>query len=276
MRAVSAKALLIGILAYFAILIVFYVLSVFGVAAVIFLRNIDHNPGSVAAAIKASGPFTSFLLTAMLIPTAVGAGYVAARIAKYNHLIHGALVAGIGIPVDLLARFHLLFTHGGSVQNHPLTFLSFAVTYAGPIFGLLGGYLAQTRQTALVETRGAPGKLSRIWRAARWILACFVAVASYIVVVVLLGHVLGAGVRTTFTFAAAFSVFLATFTVAPDQRKIASFVFIILTIAFPVVGYIRFASIGAASHVYAMLVFLNMAGTTIAYPALWAYRKLST
>jgi hypothetical protein len=145
MRAISLKAIVIGNIINFVVVVV----AIFALAVVWTMCAAALAPGApdfgeIKSQIKHSDAFLGAVV-AIIVGADVLAGYVSAKLAKRAALLNSALAAS---ALLLLNLYDLLFSplFGPSDnQMHLSPVVDFIVNYGGPLFGMLGGYLAAPR-----------------------------------------------------------------------------------------------------------------------------------
>jgi hypothetical protein len=270
MRAIFIKALVVANVSFFAIAALVAFIVVFGaVLGAWLLDGAAQNPHDVAAGLKASALFFCFVFASAMIVAAIGAGYLAGRIARRRHVINGALASGVWTLMNVYELVHgPIFgdTTGAGVQIPKL--LEVALLYGTPLFGAVGGFLARERDARLAAAGPAPaGAIRGASNVLRWLLAIAVAAAAYLVVLKLVGaleQAIGGG-GVAFVLAVAIAIVLGTAVVPAHQRKAAGFMFIALAILIPAEEWMRNALSGGLEHRHSYDLLFNTLGAALAY-----------
>ena len=271
MRGISIKALIAANVAYFIILGL--VLTAAIVATLVIALLTSEVPGSLPdgiAALKSSPPYVLLVAGVAMTVAALGAGAVAARIARHDPLLHGALA----MSAATLLGFHelgigpVLDESADTVSTRPI---DIAFLFVGPLLAMLGGHLARRRQARL-DAMTAQERATHTLKAAavmtvRWLLAFPAAAAGYIGFVKLWVFVFGP-LGITFVFAVVSAVLFGTLAAPPAHRRLAGFLFIVLVVVLPIEEVARHAVLGGLTHAKAYLVVFNVLGAGLSYQTL--------
>jgi putative membrane protein (TIGR04086 family) len=97
--------------------------------------NTNGHPATpLTASIQGDIPLYLSQMLVGLICSALG-GYIAARIAKHDELLNGALSSFLCVTIGISVM-------ASGKDSHPL-WVQFLILIAGPAFGLIGGYLTK-------------------------------------------------------------------------------------------------------------------------------------
>jgi hypothetical protein len=269
MRGISIKAILIALVSAFAVAILAIVLGMLVAVAIAMVSSDDVAtvPWKFNELTK-SWIFSRGLIVFSASSSAVGAGYIAGRIAKGRFLSHGLLAATAWTLAGTAYSF--FFSSPDDSASERSAALNLILTFGTPILGILGGYLAEMRETQIaampVEQRDALTFKSRALTALGWMLAFPIAALAYVVSLKVGFAVVGA--RTGLVFAVVFSVLAGTAAVRSSQRTIAAYVFISLAILIPAEEWVRHAIHGGVRFSQGFLFTLNVLGAGFAYQTL--------
>jgi hypothetical protein len=269
MRGISIKAILIAAVSAFPVAMLAIVLGML-MAVVITLISSNDVTTLPEKFNELTRPwiFNRGLAIFAAISAALGAGYIAGRIAKNRFLSHGLLAA---IAWMLGGTVYDFFFPGSPDSDWELpTVLNFIVTLGSPILGILGGYLAEMRESQIgampIEQRNALSFWSSAYTAFGWMLAFPIAALAYVAALeVTLANV---GATTGLVFAVVFSVLAGTAVVRSSQRTIAAYVFISLAILLPAEQLVRHALHGDMRFHHGFYFLLNLFGAGFAYQTL--------
>lgn len=165
MREISIKAFTVAQLAFLVIegVALFFIAAALGVSLAL-LPSAPEDFGVVAANLKSSSLFGPSVFVAACLPAAIGAGYVAGRVAGSSYLLNGALspIIFTFFNVEYLIGQGFL-DMGDLTPSRTLAFLASALLCGLPAFGILGGRMAQKRdalraesEASLANAAGAP------------------------------------------------------------------------------------------------------------------------
>jgi hypothetical protein len=264
MRGISIKAVLIALVSAFAIAMLTIVLGMLMavVIAMVSSDDVATLPGKFDELTK-SWIFNRGLAILAATSSALGARYIAGRIARNGFLSHGLLAATAWTLAGTGYSFFFSNSHDSSA-------LDFIVTLGSPILGILGGYLAEMREVQIaaipIEQRDALSFKSRAFTALGWMLAFPIAALAYVASLKVGFAFVGA--RTGLVFAVVFSVLAGTAAVRSSQRTIAAYVFISLAILIPAEELVRHALHGGVRFSHGFYFILNLLGAGFAYQAL--------
>jgi hypothetical protein len=266
MRGISIKAVLIAVVSALAAAMLAIVLGELMAVVIAMIANPD-----VATLpqkfLEIERSFSAGILTFSSILAALGAWYVAGRIAKRSFLSHGLLAV---IAWNLAGIIYSFFFPGSHSNSQMPAGLDAILTVGGPILGILGGHLAEMRELQLaaipIEQRDALSFKSRAFTALGWMLAFPIAALAYVASLKVGFAFVGA--RTGLVFAVVFSVLAGTAAVRSSQRTIAAYVFISLAILIPAEELIRHALHGGVRFSHGFYFILNLLGAGFAYQAL--------
>jgi hypothetical protein len=271
MRGISVTALLISNLAY----AFFFVLSAAMVTILTFVAamfaDIDGLHESIAT-LKSSQAFSLILASLACFVAAVGGGFVAARLGRERPWLQSALALSGATLLYLVELVHgpLISEDAGADASAGNTFAT-VYLIVGPLLGMLGGYLAQLHQARL-DAMSPQQRSARTFRAAavkvmRWILAFPAAVAAFSIVVALARVVFPLGLYTL-VFGVVTAILVGTLVAPPAHRKLAGFLFVILTLLVPIEEIARHVWFGGLTHAHAILIIVNTVAAGSAYIAL--------
>jgi hypothetical protein len=266
MRGISIKGLLIALVSALAISIAAIVLGMLMavVIAMVSSDDVATLPGKFDELTK-SWIFSRGLAIVAATSSALGAGYIAGRIAKNRFLSHGLLAATAWTLAGTAYGFFFSNSHDSGSEA-----LDFIVTLGSPILGILGGYLAEMREVQIaampIEQRDTLSFKSRAFTAVGWMLAFPIAALAYVASLKVGFAFVGA--RTGLVFAVVFSVLAGTAAVRSSQRTIAAYVFISLAILIPAEELVRHALHGGVRFSHGFYFILNLLGAGFAYQAL--------
>lgn len=269
MRGISVTALLISNLAYAAIFVL--IVAVVTIAAFIvgMFADVDALPETLEA-LKSSEAFG--LLTRYLSCTAaaVGGGFVAARLGRERPQLQSALALSAS---TLLYFFDLghgpAFDAGAGPDGPAVDTFATVYLFVGPLLGMLGGYLAQRHQARL-DAMSPQERSAYTFKAAavaglRWILAFPAATATFCIAVGLARLLTPLFGPYAFIFAVVMAILAGTLVAPPAHRKLAGFVFVVLTLFIPVEEIARHALSGGLTHTDAILIVVNTVAAGFAY-----------
>jgi hypothetical protein len=275
MGVISPKALLISNVAYVLLAIIFMILVIAAAAVVAFVGYGSAGIKVFDAFRSSQAVLVSVIFFAIFIAS-LGAGYIAGRVAKRRYLLNGALATSGSILFNLYGLIigGSLFDDSSNFAPWVETLFDAVVLVGGPLLALLGGYFAELRQRQLdamsAEQGGGAGYWSRIVTVMRWAAAFAVAAVVYIGFLKLIPFVVGHSLLTI-AFAVTFAIIFATSIVPASHRKVACLLFIAIATLWPAAVFVRHALLGTANHVDGMIVFLNIAGASLAY---WHLRRM--
>lgn len=267
MRGISIKAILIALVSAFGIAILAIVLGMLLAVGIAMVSSDDVAtlPGKFDELTK-SWIFGRGLAIFAAGSSALGAGYIAGRIAKYRFLSHGLLAAATWTLAGAAYSFFFSSSHD-SGSEQPVDFI---VTFGSPLLGIFGGYLAEMREVRLaaipIERRDPFTFKSRALTVVCWVLAFPIAALAYVASLKVGFALVGAG--TGLVFAVVFSVLAGTSAVRSSQRTIAAYVFISLAILIPAEELVRHTLHGDMRFAHGFYVILNLLGVGFAYQAL--------
>jgi hypothetical protein len=149
-RAISIKAFVIANFAYFVLSIISGFIVALVAAEVLW------------AGLKSATLVASLIFAGAILPTAIGVGYIAARIAGRSYLLNGALSSSVWVLVRISDLTFGIFDHPSSSDIPHAASLVLEIMICGsPLLGVAGGYLARqldARRTArgLLAPEGMP------------------------------------------------------------------------------------------------------------------------
>jgi hypothetical protein len=267
MRGISIRAILIAVIAALAAAMLAIVLGELMVVVIAMVTNPD-----VATLpqkfLELERSFAASIIIFSGILAAIGAGYVAGRIAKRSFLSHGLLAATAWTLAGTVYGF--FFPGSSRSASEVPAALNIILTIGSPILGTLGGYLAEMREAQLaalpIEQRDPPGFWSGACTALGWVLALPVAALAYVCSLKVAFAIVG--IKTGLVFAVVFAVLAGTAAVRSSQRTIAAYVFISLAILIPAEELVRHAFHDGVRFIHGFYFVLNVIGTGFAYQSL--------
>lgn len=227
MRAISPRAVLAGTAMNVAMAVILIVLTT--VIAFLMVKS-PHRSAAEAEAIA----FHSWAMLGVVsiggLCAAVFGGYTSALIAGRDEILHGALA---GILILAYGLVELL--HGHRSNDQVPQSLGFALDFAGPLFGALGGWLRLHEKT--IEK--SPPRMREV---SRWLLALPVAEIVFVTVVALLAHaVVSEGAKGMGTwimaFSAIFGIAVGALCAPPRHRLAAAAVCFVSFLALPLLMF---------------------------------------
>jgi hypothetical protein len=263
MRGISIKAVLVGTAASIAVAIMIGLLGVFlAVVTALSIADVTHP----APLREIPAVYAELTIISVMIPilAPLGAGYIAGRLAGSRFYLNAALGAALWTLVLLLAMNNF----GSSTDQDldiPIVF-SWLLTYGGPAFGLVGGFVAEVRssQLAAMPVEQRPNLKSTLIATGRWLLALPTAAVTYIVALKLL---LWLSV-VSLLFALVIAVLVGTAVAPPMHRRVAAIVFMGIAVLVPAEEVIRHLLIGELKSYEFFYLTANMLGAALSYPFL--------
>jgi hypothetical protein len=159
MHPISIKAVLISNAVQLGMtLVVLFVAAISTLSIAWGFAGFPADIDPIASALKASPLFVSLIGTISVLPSSLTAGYVASRVARERHVLHGVLSSGLWII--LLVCIALGDTssghssHGGTDAGSAL--LGFVVCLGTPLFGALGGFIGKYKTQGQRATMVVP------------------------------------------------------------------------------------------------------------------------
>jgi hypothetical protein len=272
MRGISLTALVISNVAYWAIL----VLAVAVVTVVAFIIVLFADPNALSQSVEALKSSNDFGLLSSLVArtaAAIGGGFVAARLNRERPLLQSALALSAS---TLLYVFDL--GHGpqlddrAELSDSPGSTLATVYLFAGPMLGVLGGFLAILRDARLAalspEQRSARTWLAFLVAVLRWILAFSAATVTLGVGVMLMIAVSSFLTACVLCVATVTAILVGTLVAPPAQRRLAGFLFIGLTLLIPLEQIVRHAWSDGPTNTDAVLIVTNAIAAGFAYVGL--------
>lgn len=276
MRAVSVQALVVANVAFFVIVVVMGCLAIAATLAGLWwwTGSADDVQASVKE-IESSSLFLCALFTILFVPAPLGAGYLAARIARRDHILNGALACGVWSLFNLAGlMFGPIFSESSDSGPTVPLLLEAILFYGTPLFGLVGGLLARGRDAERAaagrELSAAAGLQQGARTVARWTVAVVAVLLAYTLSLVL-AHALGTGnaALLAMVFGLALSIVVGVFVVRPEQRRTAARVFIALAVLLPAAKWIGHVAVGDPQLWQFFYSFINLLGAGIS----WVYLK---
>jgi hypothetical protein len=263
MHGISIKAVLLGAVASVSIAIIIGLSGVFlALITALSIGDVTH-PASFR---EIPAVYAELTVVSVMIPilAPLGAGYIAGRLASSRIYVNAALGAASWTLILLLAMNNF----GSSTDQDldiPIVF-SWLLTYGGPAFGLIGGFVAEIRssQLAAMPVEQRPTLKSTLIATGRWILALPAAAITYIVALKLL---LWLSVMS-FLFALVIAVLVGTAVAPPTQRRAAAIVFMGIAVLVPAEEVIRHSLTGELKSYELFYLAANMLGAALSYPFL--------
>lgn len=262
-RAISLKAIVIANILNVLLLGVFPLCL--GAAGVLLAAQVT-DIHSALQRLDQSVVFTLVALGLSLTLAAYIAGYAAGRIAQKGELLNGALSSAAIILFGIADAAFGPFSGPEKVHIPPL--VDFILSYSGPLFGILGGYVARRkRHTASSSSVGsAPGSAGkRVILVIRWILAVPAAVVAYYLVLLPTVAIFGKSDLVALVFAVVAGIGSGTAAAPPQHRKLAGVVFIGLAILVPILKTAVDFAVGGPTDIDTFLIVINIIGAGLSY-----------
>ncbi|MBV8839741.1 MAG: hypothetical protein JO000_24675, partial [Alphaproteobacteria bacterium] len=240
------KSFVVANLSFFAIALVVTCLA--GVIAGVALGLSGAHEGSFSAMLETSSAAASAALLVIVVPAALGAGAIAARIATARPLAAGALAAAGWTLANVLIR-----VFGLELGTSPApSWLLLALNYGAPLISAAGAFAASR------ASQFGAGDLAR-WAIA---LIAFATMEWIIIALTSASYVSG-----LLVFGVAIAIVIATAVAPARYRRAAGFTFMTLAVVTPL-GPLTWQTAGPTIAPATWSLFAGIAGAAIGWTKL--------